>query len=350
MQPSWRRPWSSVLNTSDHRRRADRRPPGHAVVAAICGLVIPACDKPPGVEHAQTATLFTEVVVDTAHGLSGLAADDTDGLWTVAERDRRAYRITLTADLRPSISRGPSPPAPPAAPVGSPPPTTRFRSSIETLTVEGMPPDTDLEAIAVLGNGRFAFGTEGKADGVATVLVAERRAQALVVTQSIDLPERHVGIALRKNHGAEGVCGGGDEIVTAIEEAGEDAGRRWAPVLRIAGGAITRRHRLWLTSPTGKISGLDCRIAADGTVTGWAIERHFEVTRLLRFTLPPIGTGADDVTPVIALDLGATIAGRLNLEGIAALSDGRIVAAIDNQWKTITGPSELLVFQPGAVH
>jgi Esterase-like activity of phytase len=292
-------------------------------ICCLAALIAAACGQRPEVEGARAAALFREVAVDTAHGLSGLASDDAGGLWTVAERDARAYRITLDASLSPAI---------------------------EALAVEGAPPDTDLEAIAVLGGDRFALGTEAKLDGTATVLIAARRGAALVVTSSVAIPEREAGIHLRENQGAEGVCGGGDEIIAALEGTGDDGGRRWTPVLRIARGEIVRRHRLWLTSRTGKVSGLDCRIAADGTVTGWAIERHFEVTRLLRFTLPPAGTGSDDVTPTVALDLDAALAGRLNLEGIAALADGQVVAVVDNQWRTITGPSALLVFRPDAMH
>lgn len=307
------------------------------LLAAILGV---ACGKSPSLDRDRAAALFTEVEVATAPGLSGLAADETGALWTVAERAARAYRIVLDANLRPAI---------------------------ETFPIEGMPAGTDLEGIAVLGGGRFALGTEGHDDGVATVLVAERRGAALAVTGSITLPEREVGIPLAKNHGAEGVCGAGDTIIAAIEGAGEEGGRRWAPVLRIAAGAIVRTsgaasddvrgatmmrtHRMWLTTRTGKLSGLDCRIAADGAVLGWAIERHFEVTRVLRFALPPPGAGAatGDITPTIALDLDPVLNGQLNLEGIAVLPDGRIVAVVDNQWKTITGPSELLVFRPDAV-
>ena len=257
---------------------------------------------------------FTEIELATAPGLSGLAVDADGALWTVAERAGRAYRITLAA--------------------------TGTAPAIETLTVEGVPAGADLEGIAVLGPGRFALGTEGRLAGAAAVLLAERRDTALVVTGTIALPAATVGIALPANHGAEGVCGAGDTIIAAIEGAGEAEGKRWAPIVRIEHGAITRVHRLWLTTPTGKLSGLDCAIAADGTVTGWAIERHFAVTRLLRFTLPPT---AGDVTPVLAHDLGPALQGRVNLEGIAQLPDGRLVTVVDNQWRTIEGPSRLLV-------
>jgi len=37
--------------------------------------------------------------------------------------------------------------------------------------------------------------------------------------------------------------------------------------------------------------------------------------------------------------------GALNLEGLARLPDGRVVAVVDNQYRTITGPDELLVFR-----
>jgi hypothetical protein len=292
-----------------------RRGPALALAAAAAAA---ACGRSAGPAPAP----FTEVTVDTAPGLSGLAVDETGGIWTVAERGARAYRITLDAALRPSI---------------------------ETFSVQGLPPDTDLEGIAALGGDRFALGTEGHDDGVATVLVAERRGAALAVTRAIQLSEASVGIPLVKNQGAEGICGAGETIVVAIEGAGEQAGRRWAPVVRLAAHAIARTHRVWLTTRTGKLSGLDCRIEPDGAITTWAIERHFEVTRLLRFTLPPLHAGDGDITPTVALDLGPVLSGRLNLEGIARLPDGRVAAVVDNQWKTITGPSRLLVFPPGAV-
>ena len=34
---------------------------------------------------------------------------------------------------------------------------------------------------------------------------------------------------------------------------------------------------------------------------------------------------------------------------VAWTDDGRVAAVVDNQWRTITGPSELLVFRPGVV-
>jgi hypothetical protein len=289
----------------------------HRVRLAVL-FVLAACGRDQ-VDRERAARLFKEIEVPTAPGLSGLATDDTGGLWTVAERDAKAYRITLDAEDKPTL---------------------------ETFTVEGIPPKFDLEGIAWLGGDRVAFGTEGKIEGVATVLLAERRGTAFVISSAIALPETKLGIDLPANHGAEGVCGHGDTILVAIEGAGTMGGKRFAPIVRITSGQIVHVHRLWLTTKTGKLSALDCTIAKDGTAEMIAIERHFSVTKILRFKLPLEG---GDITQTVVLDLGPVLENRLNLEGIATLADGRIVAVVDNQWKQLQGPSVLLVFTPGAV-
>jgi hypothetical protein len=63
--------------------------------------------------------------------------------------------------------------------------------------------------------------------------------------------------------------------------------------------------------------------------------------------LPP--TTRTDLLPEVALDLSPVLRSGLNLEGIAWTEDGRIAAVVDNQWTTITGKSELVVFKPGVV-
>ncbi len=285
-----------------------------------------ACGKPPSIDKQAAAGLFTEVPVATGNGLSGLAADAGGALWTVAERDQKAYRITLDAALAPTV---------------------------QTFELRGVPGGTDLEGIAVLDREatavRFALGTEGQLGGKATVLLAERQGDVITVSRSIDLPEAAVGIELQRNHGAEGVCGEGDTLLAAIEGAGVEGGKRWAPVVRVVGGQVTQLYRVWLTSEQGKLSGLDCRVAQDGTAEVLAIERHFEVTKVLRFALTTAGGPRSDITPQVVLDLGAVLRSGLNLEGIAWTDDGRVSAVVDNQWTTITGPSELLVFKPGVV-
>lgn len=300
-------------------------------LCGLCSAVAAGCGKPPAIDRQKAVGVFVEVPVATGPGLSGLAADASGSYWTVAEREAAVYRITLDDALVPKV---------------------------ETLPVHGVPAGTDLEGIAVLAEGaggvtRFALGTEGQLAGRAAVLVAERTSDGLTVSSTIGLPESVVGIPLQGNQGAEGVCGAGEVIFAAIEGAGagagERAGKRWAPVVRIVAGKPERTYRVWLTSDVGKLSGLDCRIGADGTASVMAIERHFAVTKVLRFSL----AAQADITPEVALDLGPILRSGLNLEGIAWLDAGphagQVAAAVDNQWRTITGPSELLVFEPGAL-
>lgn len=279
--------------------------------------MLAACSSK-GLDKERAAALFTEVPIDTAPGLSGLAVDDEGSLWTVAERDAKGYRVILDDKLAPKV---------------------------EPWPIEGIPEGTDLEAVAWLGKGRFGFGTEGREDGVALILIAEERGPKLLVIETIRLPEAKLGLKLEKNHGTEGLCGTGQTIVAAIEETGNEGGKRWAPIVRIDRGQITRVHKLWLSSETGKLSGLDCQIGVDGSIHAIAIERHFEVTKLLTFTLP---AGEGEIKPDVAVDLGPVLNGKLNLEGIAWTPRG-VVAVIDNQYTGITGPSELLVFKKAAV-
>jgi Esterase-like activity of phytase len=313
---------------------AQRRVAGSTLLA-VSVAVAAGCGKQPTIDKRRAAELLVEVPVDTANGLSGLAADHGGALWAVAERDARAYRITLDAGHHDSLA-----------------------PKIETFEVRGVPEGTDLEGLAVLDHDpvptHFALGTEGQLDGKATVLMAERQGQVITVTSSVDLPSSAVGIDLKQNQGAEGVCGDGDTVFVAIEGAGVDNGKRWAPVVRVVGGKVTQLYRVWLTSARGKLSGLDCRVSADGSAAVLAIERHFEVTKILRFNLLAStagGTGIPrtDLLPEVALDLSPVLRSGLNLEGIAWTEDGRIAAVVDNQWTTITGKSELVVFKPGVV-
>jgi hypothetical protein len=265
---------------------------------------------------------FLEVTVDTKPGLSGLAADKTGRLWTVSERGLEVYRISLDAWFAPALER---------------------------FQIVGIPLDTDLEALELVGDGQLAFGAERKTVGTASVLRATVRDHTIEVTRAMILPASLLGVAPQPNAGVEGLCGSAETLVAALESVGETAGRRWAPLVRIDGDHVVRVHRLLLTTATGKLSALDCRVAEDGAVTGWAIERHFTITRILRFSLPPLGQGDDEIVPVESLDLGPMLEGRLNLEGIAETPDGRVYAVVDNQWKVVNSPSALLVFAPNVL-
>ena len=257
---------------------------------------------------------FREVFLDTADGLSGLATDPSGALWTVAERATVAYKVTIDGS---------------------------DHATVEAVRVEGVPPGLDLEGIAALDGGRFAFGTEGKVPGIATVLLGKRDGDRITVVSNIVLPEATLGLKIPANEGAEGICNIGDSLIVALEAVSTIGGQRWAPIVFISHGEITHVSRLFLTSDTGKLSTLDCALEG-ASVKGWAIERNFGVTRLLKFDLRPDQT---TIHPTVMIDLTVVLHGRLNLEGLARLPDGRFVAVVDNQWKRRVGPNELLVFK-----
>jgi hypothetical protein len=274
---------------------------------------------PPPPEPREPDEPFVEILLDAAPpGLSGLAADAGGVLWAVAERAHEIARITL---------RG-----------------VRVEPDLARLPIAGVPADTDLEGLEVLPDGSLAIATEGQRRGVASVLWAARDGAGFRITSALELPADRLGVTLTSNHGAESVCGDARALAVGIEVVGEVDGRRYAPVVRIVDGAVVAVQRLWLTSDTGKLGALECTIAADGAVTGWGIERHYGVTRVIRVALPPPGTDGDQAAATMVDDLEVWFHGRLNLEGIAELPDGRIAIVNDSATaKTIAG-TELLLF------
>ena len=261
--------------------------------------------------------------IDTDNGLSGIAIDDAGAIWTESERDDSVFRIVLDG--------------------------TRVASSTR-YTIVGAPAHSDLEAIAWLGPGKLAFGTEGQSDDRAQIVTADvdEASHTITIARTIDVPKDRLGLTIRPNDGVEGLCGAGDVVIAAIESTATDEHGRWAPIVRmdLATGAVDVTH-VALTSDKGKLSSVDCTLAPDGSATLLLIERHFAVTKLLRAELPAHPPAR--LEPKVAIDLEPVLNGTLNLEGIGALKDGRVVAVVDNQYDRITGPNELLVFKPAAV-
>jgi hypothetical protein len=293
---------------------------------ALAAIACAACGRShagPGLDTAKAAKLFDLVPIDTDNGLSGITIDDDGGIWTESERDLSVYRIVLDG--------------------------TKVKSSTR-YAISGAPEHADLEAVAWLGPGKLAFGTEGQHDSRAQVSLADidEAHHTVAITRTIDLPPDELGLEIKPNDGVEGLCGRGDVLVAAIESSATDDHGRWAPIVRmdLATGAIAVAH-LALTTEKGKLSAVDCTMGADGTAHLVLIERHFDVTRILRADLPAEVPAR--VEPKVALDLAPVLRGSLNLEGLGIMKDGRIVAVVDNQYDRITGPNELLVFKPGAV-
>jgi hypothetical protein len=267
----------------------------------------------------------TVVALEDMAGLSGVAADARGVLWIVPERKHVLIEQAT----------------------GAPP---------RVWPLAGVPDEgLDLESLAMLGTRdgreRMAVGTEGICErNTHAVLVIERQGEGFAVVETIRLPlDLWPETVCEDGHGLEGLCAavgaqpGEEYVVAGIEHPETDAEkRRWAPLgVRGPDGRWTP-HRVALTSETGKISALDCRLADQG-IEVWAIERHFETSRLVRFTVPRDGPGqAALITPVVVMDLtGYTQGGSRNFEGLIVAGD-RVQVVVDNQWRTISGPNEIL--------
>ncbi len=282
-------------------------------------VVVAACGKHDHVDPAVAASIFDQQIVlpTVPPGESDLTLDGSGHIWAIAERDRFASELTLAGSAVTAIVEHP---------------------------VDGVPDGNDTESIAWLGGSNFALGIEGQNTKTAGVLFAELRPDGhLAVTSTRDLTDADLGVTLQVNHGSEAICGSGDDIVVGIEERGTfPDGTKWAPLARITKGQLSLA-KLHLTTSTGKLSALDCRFAADGSVDFVGIERHFGVERILHGVLAP---NAAEVVPTLVIDLAPLIGDTYNLEGIARLADGRWVVVNDNQSKTIDGPTKLLLLKP----
>jgi hypothetical protein len=279
-----------------------------ALVAALaaCGKH----DRPVDKQAAQA--LFDEITIDAPPGVSDLTIDDRGVLWAIAERDRKVLEIALANGM----------------------------ATVTTHALTGIPGGIDTEALASLGDGSFAIGVEGSTIPIAGIVYAKLDGDKVVAGETQRFDATQLGVAPTINHGIEAVCGKAGQLLAAEEIAGTDPdGTRWASLVRIEGDQVTRA-KLRLTTKTGKISALHCTFDADGAAHAVAIERHYEVSRVLSFDAP---RGATDIESKVEHDL-APVVGSLNIEGIAKLPDGRLVLVNDNQGATASGPTKLLVF------
>jgi hypothetical protein len=277
-------------------------------------VALVACGRPPDrrIDTEAARGLFELMTIDVPNGMSDLTVDDRGVLWAIAERDRHIVEIELSS-----------------------PPT------IKQHPLDGVPAGVDTEALTWLGNGHFAIGAEGATTPTASIMFGELRDRQLVITRTRALSNAELGVELTANHGIEAVCGSADDLLAACETVGRlPDGSRYAPLVRVRGDSLSV-IKVKLTSDRGKLSALHCRFDDSGNADVIAIERHFGVARILRFTL-----GRDDVevTPTIELDLHPILRDALNLEGIVRLADDRLVIINDNQSKGTHGPTRLLVF------
>ncbi len=286
-------------------------------------VAISACahDAGPGSSGTQAFQPSRHRLDLGVNGLSGLARDG-DLLWTVAERGHRLVAIDRTGLVR------------------------------RTLEITALPTGYDLESVAHLGPSLLAVGSETSAkrwqshEGrtEAKVFILTLGATEARVTGEVQLPFSLWQVAPKENQGIEGLCHASGTLVAGIETVIERDGRRFAPLAtkELRGGSW-RPYLLALTSTEGKLSSLDCTTRGDA-IEVVAVERHFGVMRILRFQLNLEGRRGEIVEPRVVADLSSYV-GRdsINIEGIAQLENGSFAMIVDNEFKTISGPNELVV-------
>lgn len=196
---------------------------------------------------------------DAPHGLSGLARARGE-YYAVPERERVLLGIGATA--------------------------TAARA-LKTWPIEGVPKAVDLEGLAVLPGGRFALTTEHHVDRAEDdVLIAERTGDELRVVDRIAFSYAPWKLTAEGNNGLEAACATEDLLLVAVETVVEADGKRHAPIgIHHFPTGSWRAHEATLTTETGKLAGIECRVK-DGAIEVYAIERHYRVSRLVRFTLP----------------------------------------------------------------
>lgn len=249
-------------------------------------------------------------------GLSGLARDEAGTLFAVPEEDPFLLEFSVAGAEQ-----------------------HRYR-------VTGASEGVEFEALAWLGKDRFAIGTEGGCkDGADHVLLVTREGDEAKVTRSIAVPLSAWGASCDEKKGIEGLCAAGGKMIVAFEKPFlEKNDERFAALARIdeTSGEVTA-YRMALTSKTGKLAGMDCRLK-DNAIEVLAIERHFDIAQLVSFTVPIAGAAEETPrTARVVFDLKPYAnGGKRNFEGVVWLDDRRVLLIVDNKYGKVTGPNEMV--------
>ena len=285
-----------------------------AAVAVALLLACAGCTKKEPRGPGRIVTLDTGVA-----GLSGLTLDEHGAFWAPGEDGDAVVRID---------------------------PTT---FGVTRYAVAGGPAETDLEAMAWVDGTRFMLGTETQEKArLRDVILDGRLDEArLAVTAVGNLDYARWQLVAPDNHGIEGICHVDGVLVLATELVETQRGRRWAPVGMFDPKTQTwTAHRVGLTSKTGKLAALDCRIA-NGAIEALAVERHYGVSRLLRFRIPQ-GPAGQWIEPAIATDLSELISPLPNFEGLAWMKDGSAALVTDNKYRGAPSEPSRLYFVPAS--
>ncbi|MEC9070937.1 MAG: esterase-like activity of phytase family protein [Myxococcota bacterium] len=249
-------------------------------------------------------------------GVSGLARHADGSLWLSPERQRALIRQDPSG------------------------------TSMQIYPLEGVPEGLDTESIAWLPDGRLALGTERVAHrGEDPILFARIEGERVVVEEeTLSFSYAPWGLTAQPNRGLEGLTLAGDWLIALSEMDPEDAGERRAPL-----GAYNLKESRWehtlvsLTSPTGRMSAIDCVLTDGGALHCLAIERHYGVSRVLSFHLHfPL---APVTNPACVQNLTPHIGGRTNMEGVLQGSAGTGLLVNDNSSDPKTVPTALYAYE-----
>jgi hypothetical protein len=154
------------------------------------------------------------------------------------------------------------------------------------------------------------------------------------------------GIEPDSNRGVEGLCFADGRLLASAEQVVEAKKARYAPLASYDFAEKRWAHyRARLTTDTGKISDLTCR-RTDKAREVFAIERHYSVSRILRFTLPLMDTGGD-IEPELLMDLTEFHRETIpNFEGIAWVEGGKLLLISDNDYGGTQGPTHIILVKP----
>lgn len=290
-----------------------------AAAAAACGGRAAEPARPePAVPATLTDVHRQELASPGVTGLSDLARDPDGRTWAVAERVRVALRVDR----------------PGAAPVAVP--------------LVGVPEEVDVEGIAWLDRERVALATESDRGARKTdaLLLARLGPAGIEVVGRRDLDYSLFPLDPIGNQGLEGLCHAGPYLVASVETVIANPEERFAPiaVLEVASDRWTPLF-VRLTTRTGKISALACLVRRDRSIDVLAIERHFEVARLIRFRIPaplPAGRPPLVLDPVVVAELAPAMIHQENFEGLLWDGARAVSLVVDNDWTHVTGPNLLL--------
>jgi len=244
------------------------------------------------------------------NGLSGLALHPQMGLLGVTERHWTLISIENTT--KPTVKK--------------------------TWPVRGVPRHIDLESMAVLPSNKLVFGTESsrrrKTD---MILIADWDGASVRIEKKIHVDYKPWGIRPEGNRGFEGICAVSSKLIAVSENIIWQKNERYAPLLVLDQATGKQQHlRVKLTTRKGKLSGIACR-EQDKKITVFAIERHFEISRVIRFEL-----SGETITPEIAIDFAGHYSPMPNFEGITFDAQKQLILLSDNHYGRIQGPTRLL--------